>query len=205
MKALVLAMTIVTIPAAGEPQWQAYAALMESRHELPAGLVGAVCRVESHWRNGLVGADGEIGICQLKPGTVRGAFGEPEPLTRPVIALGSRGPAVAALQLALGLPTTGIFDPASAHALQEWQSAHGLAPDGIAGPKTYAALYGVLSVEDALWLPERNIEYAARYLAWLSARLNTKSPAILAAAYNGGPANAVVKYLVKVEKARGVL
>lgn len=46
---------------------------------------------------------------------------------------------VAAWQKYLGLPETGIFDEQVKAATQKWQAERGLDPDGIVGPKTYAA------------------------------------------------------------------
>jgi N-acetylmuramidase/Putative peptidoglycan binding domain len=63
----------------------------------------------------------------------------------PVIAFGSSGDAVRDLQLtltALGYPVkpTATFDHSTKAALMRFQKASGLAADGIAGPKTAAAL-----------------------------------------------------------------
>jgi peptidoglycan DL-endopeptidase CwlO len=55
---------------------------------------------------------------------------------------GSRGPAVAAAQSALGIPADGIFGRQTRRAVRQFQAAHGLAVDGIIGPITSAALYG---------------------------------------------------------------
>ncbi len=61
------------------------------------------------------------------------------------LRLGSRGVAVAALQAALnrdgaGLPEHGNFDAATERAVRAFQRAAGLAADGVAGPRTLAAL-----------------------------------------------------------------
>src|SRR4051812_39835109 len=53
---------------------------------------------------------------------------------------GTSGPAVAALQRALGVSPTGTFGPATARAVRSFQRSHGLAVDGIVGPQTGAAL-----------------------------------------------------------------
>jgi peptidoglycan DL-endopeptidase CwlO len=55
---------------------------------------------------------------------------------------GSRGPAVAAAQSALGIPADGIFGRQTRRAVRQFQAAHGLAVDGIIGPITSAALHG---------------------------------------------------------------
>lgn len=53
----------------------------------------------------------------------------------------SSGPLVKALQQALGLmPADGIFGAGTEAAVREWQRQHGLVPDGIVGPKTWALI-----------------------------------------------------------------
>lgn len=65
----------------------------------------------------------------------------------PLLRFGSHGPDVAALQRALtlaGFPCVddSRFGPATLAAVKAFQSAQGLTPDGIAGPKTLANLNG---------------------------------------------------------------
>jgi cell wall-associated NlpC family hydrolase len=55
---------------------------------------------------------------------------------------GSRGPAVAAAQRALGITADGVFGPQTKRAVKAFQRAHGLVADGIVGPLTSAALSG---------------------------------------------------------------
>ncbi|MFW6775672.1 peptidoglycan-binding domain-containing protein [Nocardioides sp. CPCC 205120] len=60
---------------------------------------------------------------------------------------GDRGPAVQALQTLLNargaaLDADGDLGPATAGAVRAFQSARGLAVDGVAGPQTWAALFG---------------------------------------------------------------
>jgi peptidoglycan hydrolase-like protein with peptidoglycan-binding domain len=58
------------------------------------------------------------------------------------LQVGSRGPAVAAAQAALGIPADGIFGPQTLAAVLAFQRAHGLEVDGIIGPITQGALGG---------------------------------------------------------------
>jgi hypothetical protein len=67
--------------------------------------------------------------------------------TRPVVKVGSTGPAVRALQRTLdaasprlGVPVSGIFNVRTDSALRTWQSAVGRPSLGVANPGTWAAL-----------------------------------------------------------------
>ena len=63
-----------------------------------------------------------------------------------ILRMGSIGPAVELLQLALNragfgeLRQDGIFSSATDNALRRFQSVHGLTPDGVAGRDTHRAL-----------------------------------------------------------------
>ncbi|MBX7100388.1 MAG: peptidoglycan-binding protein [Myxococcaceae bacterium] len=67
---------------------------------------------------------------------------------QPELSQGAKGPAVATLQRALAAagvdpgPIDGDFGPMTASAVRRFQSAQGLAVDGIAGPQTWRALGG---------------------------------------------------------------
>lgn len=63
------------------------------------------------------------------------------PTGHPTIRMGSKGAAVAEAQRLLGVqPADGIFGPATKTIAVAFQAAHGLAPDGIIGPKSWAVL-----------------------------------------------------------------
>ena len=50
------------------------------------------------------------------------------------------GGGVRSLQRRIGVPADGVFGPGTEAALKRWQSAHGLTPDGVAGPQTRGKL-----------------------------------------------------------------
>ena len=56
------------------------------------------------------------------------------------LKIGSRGPAVAAAQRALGIPADGVFGRQTRRAVRTFQRAHGLHIDGVIGPVTRGAL-----------------------------------------------------------------
>ena len=58
------------------------------------------------------------------------------------LRIGSRGPEVAAVQRALGIPADGIFGRQTRRAVRSFQQANGLLVDGIVGPVTRGALGG---------------------------------------------------------------
>jgi len=70
-----------------------------------------------------------------------------------VIRLNDRGPAVAALQRALGIPADGVFGPQTLHAVRTYQARHGLLVDGQVGPHTRAALHLAASADFHLGPP----------------------------------------------------
>jgi hypothetical protein len=189
-----------------------HASAMEIKHEVPEGLVSSICAVESSWIHPTAkGAHGEVGICQIKPDTVR-MFCKSCETAGENLYQGQRGSSVARVQGALvrsGFrPGTidGVFGLKTHIALTHFQKSKGLTPDGIVGPRTWRALFDEemigKSIKEQLKDPATNIEYAARYLAWLRDYLGTNDPYILAAAYNGGPANKTVIYMLKVRRLR---
>ena len=58
----------------------------------------------------------------------------------PALRTGSKDPRISLLRQRLGLPTGAEFDTALARKVAEYQAAHGLKPDGIAGPGTLASM-----------------------------------------------------------------
>ncbi len=198
----------VTVRAAEAPL-QAHAAAMETKYDLPKGMLRAICEQESRWRN-LAGRHGEIGVCQIKPTTV--AMVCPEcagNVHRQMFAAGSRGDHVARIQAVLArekiytAAIDGVFGPQTHTAVMKFQSKAKVAVDGVVGPQTWGALFGALdpfpgtSITTALWDPPQNIEWAARYLAWIRDNVSADH-GVMIAAYNGGPANQVVVYLRQV-------
>ena len=66
---------------------------------------------------------------------------EPGATGRPTIRRGDRGDLIRDVQLLLDLdPPHGRFDPRTEAAVRAFQREHGMVPDGIVGPKTWAAL-----------------------------------------------------------------
>jgi Transglycosylase-like domain/Putative peptidoglycan binding domain len=57
-----------------------------------------------------------------------------------VVERGDRGPAVRAIQEALGVGADGVFGPLTERAVKRFQRREGLVVDGIVGPQTRAAL-----------------------------------------------------------------
>ena len=57
-----------------------------------------------------------------------------------IVRIGDNGPDVARLQQLLNIPDDGVFGPQTRRHVIMFQKQAGLAPDGIVGPKTWAAL-----------------------------------------------------------------
>ena len=196
-------------------QLEIHAAKVETQFELPPGLLRAICEQESHWRN-VAGQHGEIGVCQLKPDTVLMICNCADNGRQVFFRLGSKGDPVSHIQAQLtawgyAVAVDGVYGRLTEKAVAAFQRATGAKSDGVVGPSTWAVLYrGSVAypggtIAAALWNPYKNVEWAAAYLVWLTEQLETDNPAVLMAAYNGGPANPVVKYVVSVQRrmARG--
>lgn len=59
---------------------------------------------------------------------------------RPTVQQGSQGPNVAYLQQKLGIAADGIFGPATAARVRQFQTNHHLSADAVVGPLTWAAI-----------------------------------------------------------------
>jgi hypothetical protein len=59
---------------------------------------------------------------------------------RPTLRRGANGELVELIQTKIGLPAIGIFDGSTEAAIRDFQRNHGLVPDGIVGPRTWATL-----------------------------------------------------------------
>jgi len=66
------------------------------------------------------------------------------PASKPVLRVGSTGPAVAELQQKLGVTADGQFGPQTRAAVIAFQQAHALGADGVVGPMTWGALDGAV-------------------------------------------------------------
>ena len=183
------------------------APMLEQQYKLPVGLLATICTYESHGQN-VKGAHGEIGVCQIKPDTIRHAFGDTSYVSPRLqyVALGSKGPLVETIRKMLvqkgyiyAEGPSSVFDVSLMLVIKGYQASHHLRIDGVVGPQTWGSLLQHPSIEEQLWNPKTNIEYAAKYLQWLSKVLNTNDPMILAAAYNGGPANPIVRYMINIQ------
>lgn len=180
----------------GNGDLAAYAQQIEAAYNLPPHLLVAICKKESNWKN-VRGQRGEIGVCQIVPASLDHALGKARG-NRPVLQRGSTGPMVRIVQTKVGASVDGVYGPDTALLVAKYQADNDLRVDGIVGPQTWRSLLGPPSYAKMLWNPYKNIEYAAKYLVWLRDTLGTDEPAILMAAYNGGPGHPVVRYMVKV-------
>ena len=77
------------------------------------------------------------------------------------LRVGSRGPAVAAAQAALGIPADGIFGPQTLRAVLAFQRARGLEVDGVIGPITSGALGGASAAGSTTMALQRALGVAA--------------------------------------------
>lgn len=198
----ILFVGLVAYKVRANEDYVGYTQAIERQYGLTPNLLVSICSTESGWRN-LKGAKGEIGICQLNPASVRAAFGPVRISKHPQLSFGSTGIYVKQVQGLLQTRQDGVYGMITKGLVLEYQVAHNLRVDGIVGPQTWQSLVGPTSYVELLWNPHMNIEYAAKYLVWLKQRLRTENDLIITAAYNGGPANSIVRYLLLVEQKRG--
>ena len=59
---------------------------------------------------------------------------------RPTLRRGDTGKLVETIQTKVGVPANGTFDAATEAAVRQFQRDHGLVPDGIVGPRTWASI-----------------------------------------------------------------
>ena len=190
-------------------QLELHAAKVEIEYDLPTGMLRAICEQESHWRN-VAGSHGEIGVCQIKPATVQMVCQCKDNARQMFFRLGAKGDTVRQIQAQLTLwgyavEVDGTYGRLTEKAVAAFQRATGGKSDGVVGPSTWTLLYrGSVpypggTIAAALWNPYKNVEWAAAYLVWLRENVS-EDPVVLMAAYNGGPANPVVKYVVGVQR-----
>lgn len=77
----------------------------------------------------------------MNGGVVRAPIPKADAKARPTLRRGAKGDDVAVLQHFIGVtPQDGSFGPATEAKLRAYQRAHGLVPDGVAGPAVFAAI-----------------------------------------------------------------
>jgi hypothetical protein len=185
--------------------YRTYASKMEEKYDLPKNLLVSICDYENRGKkwNNITGQHGEIGVCQIKPDTVKMICGECGGQDN--IVYGDTGYKVRIIQEKLTTVIDGVFGPVTLAGVLQYQKDNNLVADGIVGPKTWKSMTGEVlsnqSITSQLWEPKKNIEYAARYIVWLRNLLGDNL-SILIAAYNGGPANPIVIYISKVTAIR---
>lgn len=179
----------------------------EIQYNLPSGIVVAVCEQETRWRN-VPGAAGEIGVCQIKPSTVNMINqGNPYADAQTLYFKGTAGPTIERIQTVLAsqrdLIVDGIFGNATLAGVRDYQKLNRLRVDGIVGPRTWAVMFPGepfpgKTVVQALWNPQENIDWAARYLSWCAKNVSPE-PLALMACYNGGAGHPLIRYMMSVK------
>lgn len=185
-----------------------YAAAMEWQYNLPLGMVRGVCEQESRWRN-VGGAHGEIGVCQILPSTVLSIdpMFERRQASELRVKYGARGELVLEIQSALASKDLyhgkldGIWGPKTHAAVIAFQQSARIRVDGIVGPQTWGKLFPkqelpINTVEQMLWKPIRNIEWAARVLAECRTRVGN-DVSLMLGCYNGGANHPILRYITQ--------
>jgi putative chitinase len=65
-----------------------------------------------------------------------------------LLKVGSKNDNVKAVQAKLGLVADGTFGPGTLKAVKEWQTAHGLAADGLVGDATWSKMFAVIAARN---------------------------------------------------------
>jgi soluble lytic murein transglycosylase-like protein len=178
-------------------------------HIEPFSLLEAVCEQESHFKLGQKSHKGAIGVCQIKPDTVRMINRGQDPYAGigKTFQLGSTGSDVARIQGALNdsgfhLDIDGVFGTDTASAVRDFQRKTKLVVDGIVGRNTANMLgvtgIGSVTIQSALRHPPTNIMWAAEVLTWCRSYLGRDEPGVLLACYYAGPGGQVTRYLKEV-------
>lgn len=82
----------------------------------------------------------DVAAIMAGTGTVRPSIPAADSRSRPTLRRGDRGEAVKIVQAKVGAGADGIFSPNTEALVRRFQSAKGLVPDGIVGPRTWAAI-----------------------------------------------------------------
>jgi hypothetical protein len=88
----------------------------------------------------MVGFRAEVAAIMGGDAVVRPPIPAADASQRPTLRRGARGELVKTLQAKLGVNADGKFGPMTEAKLRQFQRNHGLVPDGILGPKSWAAL-----------------------------------------------------------------
>ncbi len=73
----VLALLILPAHASTRAEFERQADALSRKYALPAGMLKAVCRIESNWQAAAIGDDGRsIGLCQIQIDTALALYGK---------------------------------------------------------------------------------------------------------------------------------
>jgi peptidoglycan hydrolase-like protein with peptidoglycan-binding domain len=159
--------------AAYSPGWRSYTGADPHTSHIHISLTWNGARAHTSFWTGRVWPT-DVGTCQVFSGqpsvvpTKRPRTTPcPEPATaprgstRPLVWIGSSGPAVDDAQALLGVDATGRFDPATRRAVLAYQSAHDLPRTGALDDPTWASLDPATSALHAPdWTPRTAVKWA---------------------------------------------
>lgn len=189
--------------------YQHFARTVAKDYKIDPSLFQAIGRIESDYRHDARGAAGEVGMFQVKPSTVLTVTGGVDPYAgvRRTYQFGSTGPEVAQIQGALNergasLIVDGRWGANTERAVRDYQRAHGLVVDGVAGHNTLAVLglsdLAGRSIRDALRDPFVNTIWAAEVLVWCRSYLGRAEHGVMLMCFNQGPGSQAVRYMRRV-------